>query len=64
MNSVLIQQKYDILVVTINRPEVRNAVDGPTAGELAEAFRKFDADEQLKVAVLRALRERSVPVRT
>jgi len=31
---------------------VRNAVDGPTAQELADAFRKFDADEHVKVAVL------------
>ena len=52
MNSVLIQQKDDVVVVTINRPEVRNAVDGPTAQELADAFRKFDADEHVKVAVL------------
>ena len=28
-------------VVTIDRPEVRNAVDGPTAAALAEAFRAF-----------------------
>ena len=52
MSSVLIQQKDDVLVVTINRPEVRNAVDGPTASELAAAFRNFDADDHLKVAVL------------
>lgn len=39
-------------VVTINRPGVRNAVDGPTAAELAEAFRRFDADEELAVAIL------------
>ena len=52
MNSVLIQQKDDVVVVTINRPEVRNAVDGATAQELADAFRKFDTDEQVKVAVL------------
>jgi enoyl-CoA hydratase len=38
--------------VTINRPDVRNAVDGPTAGELADAFRSFDADQRVKVAVL------------
>jgi enoyl-CoA hydratase len=52
LNSVLIQRKDDIIVVTINRPEVRNAVDGPTANELADAFRRFDADEDVKVAVL------------
>ena len=42
----------DVLVVTIDRPEVRNAVDGPTAAALATAFRDFDADERLSVAIL------------
>lgn len=36
----------------IDRPEVRNAVDGPTAAALAQAFREFDADEQSCAAVL------------
>jgi enoyl-CoA hydratase/carnithine racemase len=49
-----VQQDKDgpVLVVTIDRPEVRNAVDAPTAAGLAEAFRNFDADEELAVAVL------------
>jgi enoyl-CoA hydratase len=38
--------------VTINRPEVRNAVDGPTAVALAEAFADFEADTDAAVAVL------------
>ena len=42
----------EIAVVTIDRPQVRNAVDGPTAAELAAAFRRFEADDALKVAVL------------
>jgi len=41
-----------IAVVTIDRPEVRNAVDAETAGALAEAFRRFDQDEEALVAVL------------
>ena len=41
-----------VLVVTIDRPEVRNAVDAPTAAALADAFRAFDADDTLAVAVL------------
>lgn len=41
-----------VLVVTIDRPEVRNAVDGPTAAALADAFRAFEADSSLSVAVL------------
>src|ERR671929_2317497 len=41
-----------VAVVTIDRPEVANAVDRPTAEELADAFRRFDADPSLSVAVL------------
>lgn len=41
-----------MLVVTIDRPDVRNAVDGPTAIALAHAFRLFDGDPDLAVAVL------------
>ncbi len=41
-----------VAVVTIDRPSVRNAVDGPTAAELAAAFRRFEADDALSVAVL------------
>ncbi|MFN2582149.1 MAG: crotonase/enoyl-CoA hydratase family protein [Candidatus Dormibacteria bacterium] len=41
-----------VLIVVIDRPEVRNAVDRPTADTLAVAFREFDADECLDVAVL------------
>lgn len=41
-----------VVVITLDRPEVRNAVDGPTASALSEAFRRFDADPALHVAVL------------
>ena len=41
-----------VAVVTIDRPEVRNAVDGPTAAALADAFRRFEGDDDLAVAVL------------
>ncbi len=50
--SVRYETNGPIAVVTIERPERRNAVDGPTAEALAEAFRKFDADERLSIAVL------------
>jgi enoyl-CoA hydratase len=42
----------EIVTVTIDRPEVANAVDRPTADALADAFRRFDADPDLSVAVL------------
>ncbi len=41
-----------VVVVTIDRPERRNAIDGPTARALAEQFRRFDADDALHAAVL------------
>jgi enoyl-CoA hydratase len=40
------------MVVTIDRPEVRNAVDGPTARSLAEAFDEFEHDPRASVAIL------------
>ena len=41
-----------VCVITIDRHEVRNAVDRPTAQLLADAFRQFEADDDLAVAVL------------
>ena len=41
-----------VTTVVLDRPHARNAVDGPTAAALAEAFREFDADESQSVAVL------------
>ena len=41
-----------VTLVTINRPEVRNAVDGETAEQLAEAFTRFDSNSSADVAVL------------
>lgn len=41
-----------VALVTIDRPDVANAIDAPAATELADAFRRFDADASLAVAVL------------
>ncbi|AZG47415.1 crotonase/enoyl-CoA hydratase family protein [Gordonia insulae] len=41
-----------VRIIGINRPQVRNAVDRHTADALAEAFRRFDADDAASVAVL------------
>ena len=40
-----------VLTITLHRPECRNAVDGPTATALREAFETFEADASLRVAV-------------
>jgi enoyl-CoA hydratase len=50
--SVRYETDGPIAVVTIDRPDVANAVDRPTAEALADAFRRFDADDALAVAVL------------
>jgi enoyl-CoA hydratase len=50
--SVLAENRDGVVVVTIDRPEVRNAVDRFTAGRLAEAFRAFETDDSLSVAIL------------
>lgn len=39
-------------VITLYRPQERNAVDGPTAAALSAAFREFEADASQKVAIL------------
>jgi enoyl-CoA hydratase len=41
-----------VVVITIDRPDVANAIDRPTADALTDAFRRFDADDSLAVAVL------------
>ena len=41
-----------VVIIRLNRPQIRNAVDRPTAFELADAFRAFDKDEDAWVAIL------------
>src|SRR5262245_19938143 len=50
--AVRIERNDAVWTVAIARPERRNAVDGPTAAELAAAFRAFEAAPEAKVAVL------------
>jgi enoyl-CoA hydratase len=50
--AVRSERQGPVWTVVLSRPARRNAVDGPTAGELAAAFRAFEADDEAKVAVL------------
>jgi len=50
--AVRIERRAEVWTVVLSRPERRNAVDGPTAAALADAFRAFDADPAASVAVL------------
>ncbi len=50
--SVRAERSGRVTTVILDRPGVRNAVDGPTAAALASAFREFEADDGADVAVL------------
>ncbi len=50
--TVRVDSDGSVTIVTIDRPEVRNAVDGPTAAALADAFRAFADDDGALVAIL------------
>jgi enoyl-CoA hydratase len=52
MSTVRIDHDGPVTIVTIDRPDVRNAVDRATAEGLADAFRRFDGDGKRDVAVL------------
>lgn len=51
--TVLYVQTRHTAIITLMKPERRNAVDGKMAEELADAFRQFDADENVSVAILK-----------
>jgi len=52
VGSVLVSTRGRVLLVELNRPERRNAVDAATAQRLSDAFRRFEADPEVDVAVL------------
>src|SRR6187397_2281676 len=49
--TVHVERTPPVTTVILDRPEVRNAVDRPTAAELADAFRAFDEDANARVGV-------------
>ena len=51
-DPVTYERRGAAAVVTIDRQERRNAVDGPTAELLAEAYERFEADDEARVLVL------------
>jgi enoyl-CoA hydratase len=50
--TVRSQTDGPVMTITIDRPDVANAVDRPTAAALADAFRHFDGEPDVAVAVL------------
>jgi enoyl-CoA hydratase len=53
--TIRVERDGPITTVLLDRPDVRNAVDGPTATRLAEAFLAFERDADAKVAVFAGL---------
>src|ERR1700760_4560542 len=51
-DPVRVERNGPVTTVIINRPEARNAVNGPTATALYAAFDEFDRDDSASVAVL------------
>src|SRR3954453_10957402 len=51
-DAVRVERSGPVTTVVLDRPARRNAVDGPTATALADAFRAFDAAGPPAVAVL------------
>lgn len=51
-DQITITQQDAILIVTIDRPNRRNAVDRPTAEALSAAFKAFDENDDLRAAIL------------
>lgn len=47
MTVLVTKHNNDIVVITIDRPNVRNAVDRVTAKSLADAFRAYDKDPEV-----------------
>ncbi|MBI4590830.1 MAG: crotonase/enoyl-CoA hydratase family protein [Candidatus Rokubacteria bacterium] len=52
MEAIRTEANDTVTTIVIDRPERRNAVDGPTAKALADAFRAFERDAHARVAVL------------
>lgn len=50
--QVLYERRGSAAVITINRPERRNAVDGPTARMLLDAYRQFEDDKEARALIL------------
>ena len=52
MEAVTYERRGAAAIVTIDRQERRNAIDGPTAELLAAAYDRFEADDEARVLVL------------
>lgn len=52
MSEVLTERRGPVLLITLNRPDARNAVNAALAAQIAAALEELDADDELRVGVL------------
>ena len=52
MSEVLTERRDGVLVIKINRPDARNAINGGVAEGVAAALDELDSDDELRVGVL------------
>lgn len=52
MSAVLLERRDRVLLITLNRPEVLNAVDGAVTRELTAALDRLETDDEVRAAVL------------
>lgn len=50
--NVTYEQLENICVITLRKPEKRNAIDGPMAVELRDAFARFNTDDSVRIGIL------------
>lgn len=55
MSEVLTQAQDGVLIITINRPEAKNAVNQAVAQGVAAAMEQLDGDKSLNAGIIRAL---------
>jgi len=59
MPAVLYEKKGQIARITINRPDVHNALDAEVVVRMAEAWQDFAADDSLRVAIITGAGDRA-----
>ncbi|TIO05671.1 MAG: crotonase, partial [Mesorhizobium sp.] len=52
-DSVLFETRDDIAIISINRPQRRNAIDARTSASLRQAINRFENEDALAVGILR-----------
>ncbi|MEE9556832.1 MAG: enoyl-CoA hydratase-related protein, partial [Candidatus Adiutricales bacterium] len=56
---ITVEQKDHVTIVTMNRPEVMNAISPVTSGEMAEAINAFDGDPNAWICIVTGAGERA-----